>query len=430
MKGYTSKGAWDILVPAFQQDKALDELEPIVEWLRAALTDNGAGVPSVGVALLSPPMDMDLYEHRSELVRRLLPGLGNQTQQALSPAIYELAQQVATSTAEMRTSRIRAEEAKSDPKTPTEKIGLLLDSLLQYMQVEEEGLLPHFWHQLAQTMKKQEFKVIFEYFSTVSRTPEAFINHAPIPTPSLVTDILTIHFTGNTDADWKVGINPFVCMDGNEEHRAANLDIGRQYMLLTDGINNISLSDLSSLKLPANVKIIPTSYFDFEKSLGMFGNLLLTLFGAQHTIVLQYRQFWAALLSQHRLRLRTAIEEHKTIHHIHILRSVQLKCFNYFEGLRTTAPTPPPNFVSILMRFADGEYTPPDLPAPLHLLVFPNKGPAQGRPRLLPPPRTSDKSVMSALSGYASYANPSLANTATAATGSFVENPSPDYNFQ
>jgi hypothetical protein len=87
-KGYTLKGVWDILTTAFQQDNVLDELEPIVDWLRAALTDSGTGVPSVGVALIAPPMDMDLYEHRSELICRLLPGLGNQTQQMLSPAIY------------------------------------------------------------------------------------------------------------------------------------------------------------------------------------------------------------------------------------------------------------------------------------------------------------------------------------------------------
>jgi hypothetical protein len=430
-KGYTSKGIWDILIPAFQQDNVLDDLAPIVDWLRASLTNNGAGVPSVGVALFSPPMDMDLYEHRADLIRCLLPGLGDQTQQTLSPAIYELAQQVATSTAEMRASRIRAEEAKMDPKTPTDKFGLLLDSLLQYMQLDDEALLPHFWHQLAQTTKKQEYKVIFDYFSAVSRTPDAFINHAPIPTPSLISDILTIHFTGNTDADWKVGINPFVCMDGNKDHRAANLDIGRQFMLLTEGTTNITLSDLSSLKLPANIKVIPTSYFDFEKNLGMFGNLLLTLFGAQHAIVVQYRQLWVALLGQHCLRLRTAIEEHKTIHPIHILCSIQLKCFNYFEGIRTSAPTPPPNFVAILTRFADGEYTPPDLPAQLHLLVSPNKSPTsllQGHTRPLPQQCTSDKSVMSALSGYASYANHSPPTTS--ATGTFVENPSPDYNFQ
>jgi hypothetical protein len=164
----------------------------------------------------------------------------------------------------------------------------------------------------------------------------------------------------------------------------------------------------------------------------MFGNLLLTLFGAQHTIVLQYRQFWAALLSQHRLRLRTAIEEHRTIHPIHILRSVQLKCFNYLEGLRIAASAPPPNFVTILTRFADGEYTPPDLPAPLHLLVFPKTAP--GRPRPLAPPRNSERSIMSALSGYVSYTNLPESYTnpppEQPTTGSFVENPSPDFNFQ
>jgi hypothetical protein len=104
-------------------------------------------------------------------------------------------------------------------------------------------------------------------------------------------------------------------------------------LLLTEGSNNISLSDLASLKLPTQLKTIPTSYFDFEKCLGMFGNLLLTLFGMHHGITLQFCSYWTNLQTQHHLRLRAAIQEHRTIHPIHLLRSVQLKCFNYFESL-------------------------------------------------------------------------------------------------
>jgi hypothetical protein len=45
------------------------------------------------------------------------------------------------------------------------------------------------------------------------------------------------------------------------------------------------------------------------------------------------------------------------------------------------APSPP-NFASILTRFADGEYNPPDLPAQLHLLVFPHHLPYLTPPKL------------------------------------------------
>jgi hypothetical protein len=160
-KGYTLKQAWEILIPAMQQDNALVEVEPIVTWLRAALMNNGTGVPSVGIALSSVTMDSDLYEHRYEIIRHLLPGLGNQSQQMLSPAIYKLAQQVANSTAEMRTSRLKAENAKLEPKTPMEKFGLLTDSLLQYMQVENKNYTAPFLAATSSNYKKNRNLKLF-----------------------------------------------------------------------------------------------------------------------------------------------------------------------------------------------------------------------------------------------------------------------------
>jgi hypothetical protein len=74
----------------------------------------------------------------------------------------------------------------------------------------------------------------------------------------------------------------------------ANLELARQYGLLQEGATGVTLSDLQALEAK-EVKSIPLTYFDLEKTLGMFGNLLQVVLGSDHPLTTNYRAFWDLL---------------------------------------------------------------------------------------------------------------------------------------
>jgi len=62
------------------------------------------------------------------------------------------------------------------------------------LNVETEEQLPEIWFTLAAAPKKQEFNTARDYLDKYSRTSEAFIAVAPIPTPKLLTDLAAVTF--------------------------------------------------------------------------------------------------------------------------------------------------------------------------------------------------------------------------------------------
>jgi hypothetical protein len=83
------------------------------------------------------------------------------------------------------------------------------------------------------------------------------------------------------------------------EHRQANLELARTYGLLNAGENSLLLSDLEILK-SKEVQSIPLSYYELERNLGMFANLLGTVMGTQHILTTTYRAFWNMLSQGYR----------------------------------------------------------------------------------------------------------------------------------
>jgi hypothetical protein len=104
--------------------------------------------------------------------------------------------------------------------------------------------LPDFWFTLATTTKKQEFSIVRKALDAFSRTEQAYINTAYIPTPKLVTDLLTITFTSDHPDDLKTGIQPFLVMDGSKEYRLATQDLACNYTLLSERDFGLNYTDL------------------------------------------------------------------------------------------------------------------------------------------------------------------------------------------
>jgi hypothetical protein len=160
----------------------------------------------------------------------------------------------------------------------------------------------------------------------------------------------------------------------------------------------------------------PVTYFDLEQNLGLFGNLVGAILGNQHLITRNYRLFWNALTKQYRLRLRQQLEgPRSTVKPVHILRSVQLVCYDYFDAKHSQIPTPaPPDFVAILRNLNLGHYIAPLLPLPLYQLVTSRTPPA-----LLTPTPSIPGSIPTSTSSSSQLSDASSVglSTMTGATG-------------
>ncbi|MFN9983334.1 MAG: hypothetical protein ACK53Y_25630, partial [bacterium] len=91
----------------------------------------------------------------------------------LEMAINHMATAVTQQTAEVNRTQLARAIEKEAPATPSSKFGLLLNSLKNYLSVEDEQDLPEFWFQFAAASKKQEFSVLRDSLELYARSPHA-----------------------------------------------------------------------------------------------------------------------------------------------------------------------------------------------------------------------------------------------------------------
>jgi hypothetical protein len=251
-----------------------------------------------------------------------------------------------------------------------------------------------------------------------------------------VQDLLSFAFVGDSPDDTKTGIQPFVIAEGSTEHRQANLEVARLYGLLNSGEQSIMLNDLEQLK-SKEVTRLPMNYFELERNLSMFGNFLGTVLGTRHTLTQTYREFWNLLSQGYRTEFQQIIDIKLYIKPAHILRSIQLICYNWFAQKCACLPPQPPEFTFIIYNTMLNTYMLQNLPPQIYKLAYP-------RPvgKLLIPPTvstastattlTSGQSVVSGLTMPTLISTPTTADTtnSTRRKGTFQANLHPDKELQ
>jgi hypothetical protein len=259
-----------------------------------------------------------------------------------------------------------------EPKLPSDRFKVTLPVLLEYLQVQDEANLPPIWHRWSNCTKKQEVQVLRDTLEAFARTGDAFSSSVPLVTPRLVQDLLEFAFISSSVDELKSGLHPFTLADGHSKHQQTNLETARLYGLLTAGDATVSLVDLESLQAK-EIKSIPLSYWELEKTLGMFGNLISVLLGHTHPLTQAYKEMWILLQTNVKDDIHMVIEYRGYVKPSHILRSIQLGLYTWFMHRRSRLTPPSPDFKSILHNILMQTYILPNLPPQFYKLAYPKK---------------------------------------------------------
>lgn len=142
--------------------------------------------------------------------------------------------------------------------------------------------------------------VLEDLLHSCSWVTEASSLCTPNVTLCLVQELLKLLFAAKTLHNIKVGLQPFIVANGSAEHRQANLELAWTNCLLNSGEQALLLTNLETLTYK-EVQSIPSTYFELEWILEMFGNLLGTVLGLAHPVTTAYWACWTLLSQSYRL---------------------------------------------------------------------------------------------------------------------------------
>jgi hypothetical protein len=181
---------------------------PLLQWLRLALTRDGAATASVLVQPIPtvPLADAQLIQHRWDLVTRDLPVL-DPTQ--VQHSAQHIAASIGALAHEQRVARLDDARRRLADKTksPTAHFGTAVRAILRLCHSANESGLPLLYQDLAKTPKRQELGVIKAAIDDTAA--HLGVHSSLVVSPNLGKQIATLNWKMSNPEDLSTGIHPF-----------------------------------------------------------------------------------------------------------------------------------------------------------------------------------------------------------------------------
>jgi hypothetical protein len=345
----TPREAWVQVAGAIYNDGAQVACEPLLDWLRVAITRQGENQASrlqqehPRVPLMLPA----LVQRRWQLIITDLPALSSGATMAAGHVIASSLNALVSDNREFRTAD-EARREQSSARTPEKcfgRNGVL--KLLRLCHVTTSDNLPDMWVQMANEPRRQDGIVtIQQSFDSMAQSLGLFGVHIPI-TPDLVAKIRSVALEMSNEDDLMTGIHPFTFAYLDTSKIAEAYAVAEHYKMLHDDKGAPTLQDAIILATPGRVKL-PKSFSEAHIYFQNFRVAVHVLLGSNHEFTKAYDAFWRRWSTSQQYLLGVYTQQPGMFPTLAV-RWVQLRVSLWFaQQALENAPLEVPNFAELL----------------------------------------------------------------------------------
>jgi hypothetical protein len=254
----------------------LKTFKPLLDWLRVAVTRNGALAIKRASGPSSPIMENRLHERLIQLVKQYLPGW----EQIAVSTPQEGARSTNTNLEELMAQFLLQQQPRGAPaltsdaeKNPSQVWKGTINVLLRLTQRAAEDDLPQLWHAWANCRKEERRAVLQERFRRMSRDlrlPE------PVATVELTTMLYTLSFRAPYKDKLEHGVQPFAVTYLSQKSVAEQRKLIDMHEILREG--SPSVMDIVDLKAVSRISM-PTKESQMLRTMRAFGVVLAVALG-------------------------------------------------------------------------------------------------------------------------------------------------------
>lgn len=268
------------LAPAITANNDQQACQPLLDFLRVALTRSQANQPSAAAMAwphLPRPPDSVLIGHFQAMVNRDLPHLLPPPPGTNTSAV---ATQIGELVAESRLSRQEALARSQRTSTVEDLFGEVgLRTLMRLCQVHNSAHLPDVYHELAAAPKKQRQSVVQQAFTSGGQALGLY--HRFLVPPGIVDKLVNLEWFSADPNDLSTGLNPFLFGQPTPSEEVQLAHHIRMQAIINSGEAAPSLTDARFLSTPAAVRC-PMTLPDSGYNMSNFHLLCFRYLGDSH----------------------------------------------------------------------------------------------------------------------------------------------------
>ena len=357
--GLAPRAAYQVLQGMVQQAGHEVACEPLMDWLRAALTKRGGAnpvpvtcvPPAAPPAFANPQTQQAFATYRMGIFHADFPHLQPGHQHSSAALI---AQGISALTDEQRLARQEAQQRQAVQaalKTPSEFYGTLLERLMRWCHVPSDADLPPIYHTLANT-KKGKIRVTLQTAIEEALNNLHYVEDFPVST-TLANKIQDLTWASPIPDNFALGLNLFCLGSLDPNYMVQQRQINQHADALYNGDAAPSLLDVVALQDSKQDVYIPRTFAQLRYLVERAEALWLVLLGNHHPVTQQHKAY-KQYLGSYEHRLERIVPSDPTLKYLApalLARRVQLAT-NAWLVAQARSPMPMP-FSPLTEIFSD-----------------------------------------------------------------------------